>query len=634
MIFHGLDAEAYDREYGDAVLIGRVLRYFRAEGRRMLIVTFAIALMSLLQAAVPLLVSQGVGRLGVGGSKGGLRSRTIDGLIDRGIASFAGVSMEPTLAFLVTAVFIIWLSVWLLNYLRRRNTSRAIAGVVLALRSDAFRATVGHDLGFYDRYASGRIVSRISTDTQEFGQTITLVADLVGQVVQMVVLTLVLWGISPRLTLLLIMWAPVVFIMALSFRTLARRVTRQGFRATADVNAATFETVAGISIAKNFRREATIYATFTEVNQRAYGINLRRGFVMATVFPTLNLLVGFGIALLVYRGALAVIDGAILVGAWYLFIQSIDAFWFPLMNLSAFWSQFQAGLAAIERVFALIDARSDVVQTDAQPVAGLTGEIRFEGLRFRYGEGGEWILPGLDLCIQPGESIALVGHTGAGKSSIAKLTARFYEFQEGRLLVDGRDIRDLDLAQYRRHLGIVPQSAFLFSGSVADNIRYARPEATDGEIEALAGRIGQGEWLAALPDGLATDVGERGSRLSMGQRQLVALMRVLVQRPAIFVLDEATASIDPFTETQIQEALELILAESTSIVIAHRLSTVKAADRILVLEAGRIIEEGDHDALMAAGGHYAELYDTYFRHQSLDYRVDLEEEAAETTPAD
>ena len=317
--------------------------------------------------------------------------------------------------------------------------------------------------------------------------------------------------------------------------------------------------------------------------------------------------------------ALAAAAGSISVGTWYLFVVSVDRFWFPMINVSAFWSQFQAGLAAAERVFALIDAEPTVRQIAAEGVPVLSGEVLFDRVEFRY-TTQEPILDGFSLRIEPGESVALVGHTGAGKSSIAKLIARFYEFQGGTLSIDGADIRTLDLHQYRRQLGIVSQVPFLFSGSVANNIRYGAGEISDEEIEGIAKRIGGGEWLASLPGGLQTDVGERGARLSMGQRQLVALTRVLAQAPAIFILDEATASVDPFTESQIQEAMDLILECTTSILIAHRLSTVRAVDRILVLDHGMIIEQGDHEALMARGGHYAELYDTYFRHQSPDFR--------------
>ena len=292
---------------------------------------------------------------------------------------------------------------------------------------------------------------------------------------------------------------------------------------------------------------------------------------------------------------------------------------FPLLNLTSFWAQIQSGLSAAERAFALIDADPNVSQLDKRDVPPLKGEIRFENLDFRYTDK-EPILTQFDLRIAAGENLALVGHTGAGKSSIAKLIARFYEFQAGNLLLDGQDIRTFDLQQYRRQLGIVSQVPFLFSGTVEQNIRYACPDCTGrDEIIEMARRIGDGEWLETLPNGLDTEVGERGGRLSMGQRQLVALMRVLVQKPAIFILDEATASIDPFTEWQIQQALNLILQNSTSILIAHRLSTVKAADRIVVMKQGAIIEQGNHDALLAQGGHYAELYNTYFRHQSLAY---------------
>lgn len=248
-------------------------------------------------------------------------------------------------------------------------------------------------------------------------------------------------------------------------------------------------------------------------------------------------------------------------------------------------------------------------------------------MTFRYVDD-ENVLTNFNLNIAAGETIALVGHTGAGKSTVAKLIARFYEFQEGDIRVDGFHIRSLDLAPYRKQLGIVSQIPFLFSGTVAENIRYANPDLSDEEMLTLARQIGNGEWLQTLPDGLQTEVGERGNLLSMGQRQLVALMRVLVHKPAIFILDEATASIDPFTEWQIQQALNLILTHSTSILIAHRLSTVKAADRILVMDHGKIIEEGNHETLMATGGHYATLYNTYFRHQSLEY-VERARELAE-----
>jgi ATP-binding cassette subfamily B protein len=508
--------------------------------------------------------------------------------------------------------------IWGLNWVRRRYVTRAAGDVMMELRQDAFAAAAGHDLSFYDEFSSGRIVSRITSDTQDFAQVVVLVTDLLSQVVQSIILLIVLLQTEWRLTLWVLAFLPIVFAFASLLRRLARTVTRQGFRAMANVNAAIKEAVTGIAVAKNFRQETGIYDEFDEVNHLSYATNVKRGFVLSIVFPALNAMAGAGTALILYLGGMSAAEGVVTVGAWYLFVISLDRFWFPMLNLSAFWSQIQNGLSAAERVFALLDAEPVVVQVDDQPVPELRGEIEFDCLDFHYVDG-ECVLENFSLKFHPGENLALVGHTGAGKTSIARLIARFYEFQGGRLLIDGKDIREFDLHEYRSRLGVVSQVPFLFSGTVADNIRYARPEGGSDEIEALAMRIGRGEWLEALPEGLQTEVGERGGRLSMGQRQLVSLMRVLIQRPAIFILDEATASVDPFTESQIQEALELILKDATSILIAHRLSTVQASDRIIVLKEGKIFEEGDHGSLMSQGGHYAELYNTYFRHQSLEY---------------
>ena len=591
--FSGLNAEAYDRKYRDRDLLRRMMGYFRPYKKRLVVAIIAILVIALASAAVPIIVAQSVDMLAVGDTP------------DRILA-------------LSLVVITLGVVIWGANWIRRRLITRSVGDVMLQLRVDAFKASAEHDLSFYDDFASGRVVSRITSDTQEFAQVVVLITDLVTQTFQALILLLVLLSIDRRLTLWLIAMLPVIFLLALGFRRLARRVTREGFRAMANVNASIKEAVTGIAVAKNFRQEERIYKEFDEVNTSSYKINVRRGLVLSSVFPTLNALGGVGTAILVYVGGLNVVQGLITVGAWYLFITSLDRFWFPILNLSAFWTQVQNGLSAAERVFALIDAESLVVQHDNKTVRLLSGEIEFSHVGFQY-KPDEPVLQDFDLHINPSENLALVGHTGAGKSSIAKLIARFYEFQAGKILIDGDDLRSFDLESYRTQLGIVPQTPFLFSGTVAENIRYADPDITDEEIDLLAHRIGDGDWLETLPDGLQTEVGERGNRLSMGVRQLVSLMRVLIRQPAIFILDEATASVDPFTESQIQETLNMILKDSTSILIAHRLSTVRSADRIIVLEEGKIIEEGDHEGLLKKNGHYAVLYNTYFRHQSLSY---------------
>ena len=590
-LFGGLQSDKYDRQYSDFSLFKRIGAYGSEHKLPVIWTLLGFFVVGLTRAFRPVLISRGVDELAGGGD------------------------LLNLIVFMLTLVAI---SEYICNYLRRRFAVLIIGRIVAQMRKHAFKAAIERDLAFYDRHKSGAVISRITSDTQEFGDVMLLGSEVVSQFLTVIVLFVALLSYSLELTVILLLTMPLVVFASLVFRYLARIVTRQGARAMAVVNDNIQESVTGISIAKNFRQEEMIYNEFSAVNILSYKINLRRGVVMSLVFPTLGVLSAIALSIVVWSGSSSVLGGAISAGTWYLFVQGVDRFWFPFMNLASFWSQFQQGLSAAERIFALIDAENEVVQTDSIVLGPLEGRVQFEHIDFQYDTGAP-VLRDFSLDIKPGENVAFVGHTGAGKSTITKLITRYYEFQQGTILIDGRSIRSLDLNSYRSSLGIVPQQPFLFSGTVLENIRFCNPKATLEEINEIAMSIGRGEWLESLPDRLDTHVGERGGRLSLGQRQLISLLRVLVQKPSIFILDEATASIDPFTESQIQDAIDLILARSTSILIAHRLSTVRSADRIIVLRDGKIIEEGDHDQLMRNGGHYAELYNTYFRHQSLNY---------------
>jgi len=592
-IMHGLDAEDYDRHYTDRELLKRIAGYFEPALGAMSVVAVLVLLSSAASLVPPILGSWGVDRI-----------------INDGARSAIWILFFGFLAAGVVG--------WAINYVRQWLTARVVGDVVFNLRQDAFSAVMDRDLSFFDTNPSGKVVSRVTSDSDDFSTVVTLTMNLLSQILLVVIITAVLFTRNVTLAFVAISITPVFALMAIAFRKVARNSTQQAQRSTAVVNSSIQEAMNGIAIAKNFRQERRLYDEFEPVNNQAYSVTLRQGLVFSAIFPLLFFVAGLGTVLLVYLGGRGLIAGEISTGDWFLFFQSVMLFWMPMTSIASFWSQFQQGLGASERIFALIDAEPEVVQIADRHPGNVRGEIEFRDLTFAY-ESYTKVLHEFNLTIPAGETLAIVGHTGAGKSTLGKLITRFYEFQDGDLLIDGRSIRDFDLPEYRKQLGMVPQTPFLFSGTVADNIRYPKPGATDAEVAAAANAVGQGDWIESLPDGLETVVGEYGRSVSMGQRQLVALARILIQDPAIVILDEATASVDPLTEALIQEGLDVVLADRTSIVIAHRLSTIEHADRIIVLDRGEIVEEGTHHSLLAMGGRYCDVYNTYFRHQSPNY---------------
>jgi ABC-type multidrug transport system fused ATPase/permease subunit len=589
----GLEAEEYDRKYQDKDLLKRIVSYFAPYKRAMFLVIFFLTISSLTIAFQPIIISLIISNL----------------------------ETTPDLVYILFLIFIIFtfsISSWVFNYIRQIYSNRVIGSVVLDIRRDAHKSVVNHDLSFFDKNPIGKIVSRINTDSRDFGETVGLSIEVISSVVVLVLLVIVMLTVNVVLTLVLLITLPLFFVAALSFRKFARKMTLLGQRALASVNAYTKESFSGIQIAKTFRREKKVYDDFIQVNNQSYKVNLKRAFLLNAIFPTLGLIQGFVTMLLILIGSNLVIEGFVGVGELVLFIQSINLLFFPLLVIASFWPMFQTGMAASERIFAIIDTLPLVVQNDSIKPSKLKGEIEFKNLSFGY-DKAKLVFDNFSLKINPGESIALVGHTGAGKSSIAKLIARFYEFQGGDILVDGKSIKDYDLNEYRKHIGIIPQTPFLWADTVENNIKYGRESATKEEVIKALDISGGSEWVESLSKGLKTEVRERGTLLSMGQRQLVVFARVLLENPSILILDEATASVDPFTETKIQDALEKTIEGRTSIIIAHRLWTVRHVDRIIVLDHGKIVEEGNHDELMKRGGTYAKLYNTYFRHQSLEY---------------
>ncbi|MEW6717122.1 MAG: ABC transporter ATP-binding protein [Chloroflexota bacterium] len=526
-----------------------------------------------------------------------------------------GARSLPTLRTAILLYLLLAGLQWLVTYFRVNLMAHVGQSIIYDLRDSLFKHIQDLSLTFFSHYGVGRVISRVINDVTVVRQFLTWALLAVARdVFTLVAIVIAMLSMNVRLSLLTFTVLPLMGVATAIFRNKARDSYRQVRAAISWVNSVLAENINGVRVVQAFSREELNYQTFRqEVNLHNLNTNLQAAKIAATFFPTIDILGTIATALVIWLGGTAVLGEQITPGVLVAFVLYIDNFFNPIRSLSQRYNQFQSTMASGERIFALLDTPPEVKDVpDAAELPSIRGEVVFENVSFTYPDDPTPVLENINIQVNPGETIALVGETGAGKTTLIKLLSRFHDPTEGRVLVDGYDLRQITQRSLRRQMGVVLQDPFLFSGSVIENIRFGRLDATDEEVERAARAVNAHEFIAKLRKGYDTSVEEGGVLLSMGQRQLISFARALLADPRLLILDEATSSVDTQTEILIQEALARLLQGRTSFVIAHRLSTIVNADRILVIDQGQVVEQGTHRELLALGGLYHHLYSMGF----------------------
>jgi ATP-binding cassette subfamily B protein len=507
---------------------------------------------------------------------------------------------------------------WIMFFLRRREYGKFVPFFLEYLRMDIFDKLQEQDMFFFDKYQSGALNTRVSNDALDFGDMTSLISETIGNFLVSILTFSVLTILNLFLAMITLIAVPIVLFLMFSLRRLARVVSRAYRKAIENVNNAMVESIEGIHVSKSYGQETAILNQFNEINKGYFRSTFKLTSVTHLWRHILNLIASITLLIIIYYGTQIFLEGYLTTGMILTFILYLQNFFRPIIVLATFFPQLSTGMAAYERILEILDSKPLVLQNSgAIDVGNLEGEITFENVCFSYIDN-QWVFKDFNLQITKGEKLAIVGHTGAGKTSLVSLLARFYEFQSGTIKIDGIDIRNMTIDSYRKNIGVVQQEIFLFSGTLEENIRYGKRDATMKELENAIRNVHAEEIIKYLPEGIKTRVGERGKGLSMGQQQIISFARAVLSNPKILILDEATSSVDAYTEAIIQEALEKLMLNRTSIIIAHRLSTILNANRIIVMDHGKIVEEGTHVSLLEQGGKYAQLYKQFFEHQNLN----------------